>query len=304
MSFKEVSGFLFLALILVSFTIYYIAPYNDFSFIVNEENYNFTSNYTGDDSVQFYPNMRYVDEDISFYISEKCSIKKNTDARDAFAILGDVTNLNFYPDAINPEINVTCDERTKFENGVFVAGEGGPVRIIKSGKFNIVETGMILLLKGSDCTKPNIAIHEILHALGFKHSNNPNNVMYNFTSCDQTIGDDTISLINELYDIPSLPDLAFESASASLSGRYLDLEVGVRNIGISNSENAKIIVTGKGKILKEIELKELQYGSGVLITVNNIFIKSISLDGIEINIETDFEELDKENNLLELELKK
>jgi len=76
------------------------------------------------------------------------------------------------------------------------------------------------LLRKSSCSTPNIAIHELLHALGFKHSSNPENIMYHITQCEQNISKDMIDYINELYAIPSLPDLKLHNTSAKLKGDF------------------------------------------------------------------------------------
>lgn len=304
MGLKGGLGLLFLAFVLILMTFYYLAPYNDLEFSLGSQNSNFSAGPSGliANNMQFYQNMRYPSKEISFNIAEKCSIKKNLDARDAIEILGNKTSLSFYPDPFNSNINITCDETTRFENGVFVAGEGGPTRIVKSGNFNVITEGMVLLIRDSKCSTPNVAIHEILHALGFTHSENPGNIMYNFTSCDQEIGEDTIELIDNLYSIESLPDLVFEELEASLEGRYLDIAVSVRNIGLADSESSLILVKGNGKLIKEIKLKGLDLGAGVAVEINNLFVKSISLDSVSFEIVTEFDELDKENNLVELEV--
>ena len=49
--------------------------------------------------------------------------------------------------------------------------------------------------------------------------------MYEISRCDQTIGEDIISFINEIYSIPSSPDLLFENATALMHGKYLDINL-------------------------------------------------------------------------------
>ena len=122
----------------------------------------------------------------------------------------------------------------------FVAGEGGPTNISSTNDFNVITHGQVLLLRDSDCPTPNVATHELLHALGFAHSTNPNNVMYPVTNCDQTIGQDIPELINTLYSTPSYSDLSFANASAIIHGRYLDTNISISNNGLNDSEQGNI----------------------------------------------------------------
>src|SRR3989344_864414 len=55
-----------------------------------------------ENSNQFYPNMRYVDRSISYFLSETCSLKKQIDFEMAIKILESRTILSFYKSE-NPE---------------------------------------------------------------------------------------------------------------------------------------------------------------------------------------------------------
>ena len=211
--------------------------------------------------------------------------------------------LNFYSVSNNEEILITCESKTRFEGEFFIAGEGGPTNITQAGDFNVIHNGGIILLRDSRCERPNIAIHELLHALGFDHSKNPENIMYEVSRCGQEIGQDSINVINELYSVPSLPDLTFENASASMKGRYLDISMVVRNNGLKNSENAKIIVYADEDSVKELEIEALPIGSGKLITLTNIFVLQTSVSEIKLSIDYNPEELKKENNIISLKVK-
>ena len=299
---KQIMGVIAIILILGLLGVYYFLPFNELEFSVNPGNYNFSLD-NSSDTLQFYPNMRYSDSNISYHIYN-CSLKKTQDMKDAFKILENLTVLNFYPVSSNEEILITCNDTKRFNKGMFVAGEGGIPEAVHSGKYNVILKGKILLIEESNCERPNVAIHELLHALGFQHSSNPNNLMYNYTKCSQVIGDEIPALINEIYSIESLPDLAFENVSAYIHGRKLDLNISVRNIGIADSKDSVIIISTDNKEVSEFEVNELKIGGGKMITMTNIWLNKISISQINLQIDSNDLELSKENNFVSLEIKK
>ena len=220
----------------------------------------------------------------------------------AFSIISNLTPLRFYPTDSNEDIFITCDEGLKqSDSGLFIAGEGGPTTIVSAGNFNIITKGKILLIKKSDCATPNVALHELLHVLGFIHSDNLNNVMYNITDCSQVIGDDVVSLLNYLYSIPSYSDLTFENVTAKQSGNFLDIEFSVMNYGFKDSKSFFVNIFSDGSLLKEINVEPIEFGKGRIISIKNIFtIKKIS--ELELSINADFDEIDRENNKIKLEI--
>jgi hypothetical protein len=279
--------------------VFYFFPSGKIDF-VQTGNANFSL--TNESEMQFYSNLRFAETDISYRISD-CTIKKQNDMEYAFSIIENVTSLNFYSVDSDGDLFVTCDEKVKpSEGGLFIAGEGGPTTIISAGNFNVILDGKILLIKNSDCAKPNVAIHELLHVLGFEHSENSENIMYNITNCNQVIGDDVISLINDLYSVPSYPDLIFENVSASKDGTFVDINFTVLNYGLKDSENFVVKIYSGDSLLKEMEIEPVEIGRGRIISVKNIFtIKQI--DELDVVIESDFDEIDEENNKIKLEIK-
>jgi hypothetical protein len=199
---------------------------------------------------------------------------------------------------------VTCQEVQKTEGKLFIAGEGGPTNITVAGEYNVIESGEILLMKDSDCPRPNIAIHELFHVLGFDHSKNPKSIMYEISRCDQTIGEDMINLINKLYAVPSEPDLLFENSSASMHGKYLNINFSIRNNGFQDAEDSVVKILADGKQVEEINIPAIEVGYGRKVSVENIWIKQINVENIEFVIENNFEELSKANNQVSFEIKK
>ena len=290
-----------LILIFILSTFFYFMPTNNLNFTITPQNYNFSIG--GNLDMQYYPNMRYSDSSISYKISN-CSLAKQNEMQNAFTIIENKTNLIFYPTNNNEQISITCEDKNRIENDMFVAGEGGPTNIIVSGNFYVITKGEILLIRNSDCPQPNVAIHELLHSLGFKHSTNPNNIMYNITNCDQVIGDDTLTFINQLYSFKSYPDLTFENVSGFMNGRFLNINLTVINEGLNDAPESTLIIYADNSIVKEINLNALRIGEGMVINLGNIFVPQINFNEINLEINSTFNEITKENNKLNLKMGK
>lgn len=282
------------------FMYWFVLPIGVENFGAYNQNTNFSDS---GQSLQFYPELRYPTKEISYRI-EHCPLAKKDEMIRSFQILENLTILNFFPVQSNEEIQITCDSNTKLEGDFFIAGEGGPEIITKTSNFNVILKGKVLLLRESKCENPLVGMHEILHALGFIHSTNPKNIMYNFSKCGQEMGQDIINKINKLYSVESLPDLTIESASAQMSGRYLDVNVTVRNNGLQEISNANLIIYADDFKVKEILLNKLRIGAGNTFTISNIFVPDLSVNEIKISVEYTERELNKSNNEIVLKMEK
>ena len=99
----------------------------------------------------------------------------------------------------------------------FVAGEGGPTLVINTTVYAIILEGKIALYRHEICDEPQIALHELLHALGFDHNSNSKSIMYPITNCAQELDDYIVQTINQLYSVPSRGDLLIEEIDANKS---------------------------------------------------------------------------------------
>jgi hypothetical protein len=214
----------------------------------------------------------------------------------AFDIIENITILQFNEFNKYGQINIRCDDKNRIEGGLFIAGEGGPTNITKGENFNVILDGQILLIKDSECGTPNIAIHELLHVLGFNHSDNPGNIMYPVSKCKQVIGNEIPKEIDRLYSIPSYPDLLIRNVSLEMHGRYIDLNISIFNDGLKEANKFDLIIFADDKEIKKIELSKLGFGTGMNLELTNLLLTKIKVEKIQVSIETTETELSLENN--------
>lgn len=287
--------FVLLASILV---VAYLSYYVFINFYSTPEEFDVSyihENFNNESALQFFPNMRFKSNEISYFISEDCPQDKRERMLQAFSYLENETILRFHESLLS-QISVTCNPALE-TGGLFIAGEGGPTKIIISPRFNVIEEGEIVLLSSS-CGF-NVELHELFHVLGFNHSGSPDDIMYNVSSCPQTVSKNLLAEISRVYSFPSMPDLYFENVSSLKKGNYLSLNFTVKNQGITSSEN--FTVTAKiGSQQETFDFEGVTPGAGRIFSVSNIRVP-LSSDEIIIQIQ-DSEDLDYENNIATLTL--
>ena len=255
--------------------------------------------------IQFYPRMRYKDRIISYTISNSCNDAKRKDVEGALSYIIQQTILEF-KSSPNGELKILCAEisPTPAEEGHFVAGEGGPSEIINTTNYAVILSGKVSLYRRTaECVKPNVAMHEILHALGFDHNNNPNSIMYPVTDCSQELDNYIITEINSLYKEDSLPDLLIEKVKASKTGRYVNFNITIANFGLQDSENSDLIIYSDSEEIKTFSLGEVDLGTRKILNVENLRAPS-STDYLIFEIKNKENELNKDNNIAKMKLVK
>ncbi len=259
-------------LVAVGGTLYYVyteiyQPHSAFTqFVAN------TTQGLPEKSVQFYPRMRFPDKKIAYRIEPSCTLDKQRKIAEAFSVLSEKTILEFVETAREEGIVVLCSNvaLTPEQEGHFVAGEGGPTLIINTTRFYIILGAQVALYRPEKCDRPNIALHEIFHALGFDHNTNKQSIMYPVADCSQEIDQYLISTIDELYRVPSAPDLAIAQVSVNKTGRLLDFNISIDNYGLTASENSTLEVYASNELVDSFVLNELGLGKRKLFSVSNL----------------------------------
>ena len=254
---------------------------------------------------QFYPNMKFNHKDISYTIESSCTEKQKQRIQKAFVELqAHVPHIYFIETSQKPDIDVICSSITKeaITEDYFIAGEGGAKEIVQSGEYNIINDGIIYVYdkqkNSKECDYPNIEMHELLHVFGFDHTEDKNSIMYPFLeSCDQVLDDSIIKELNEIYTMQDLADLSFEDIAVVKKGRYLDVNMTVKNIGTIPAEDTNIHFITDDEIVQVYPIEELSFGTGITISITNLRIK-LSSDTIELVLdkENKIKEIDKKNN--------
>lgn len=255
-------------------------------------------------SKQFYDNMRFPDRIISYSIDSECSRSKEERAAEAFSILQSMTILQFTRVDSNGEILVLCSDISPEpeQRGHFVAGEGGPTRIINTSLYAVILEGKMSLYKEDRCETSHIALHETLHVLGFDHNQNPESILYPTLDCDQKVDQYIIDKINKLYLTPGAPDLAISDVSASKSGRYLNFDISITNQGLKNATGVILTVLSDGEEVGEFDLEMVGVGSTKTLNVQNVKLPSRSSSKVTLSVDkgNDIIELAESNNEVEL----
>ena len=302
---KSINTILTLLLLALLFALIYLVWLNFPGESVNFEDYQ--ANISDEfplQSAQFYNNMRYPTEVITYGFATQCSNKKREEVEKAIQRLETKTILKF-SESSNPQITITCSQISPEpeQEGHFVAGEGGPTLIINATRYSVITAGKISLFRASKCDQPQIATHEILHALGFDHNSNPNSIMYPITSCEQEIEEALVKDIERLYSQKPLGDLIIEKAEAIKKGIYLDLEVTISNHGLKSISESYLKLYAESKEIRNFDLEEIDIGSKKTLTIQNLRIPR-GAETLILEVQTSEEEITKANNNANLKLEK
>jgi len=254
---------------------------------------------------QFYDGMRFNHNNISYYINEYCSQEKIDGLRKAMNIVEEETAIIKFSETSEEEADILVGcykEAYEKEESIFVAGEGGPTRIINSTLYPVITRGKILLYNQTSCEYPVTELHEILHVFGFEHINDSSKIMFPYVDCNQKLNENMIKILIKLYSMPVLAEIYFINASALASDKYLNLSVEMTNVGMKDANNVSLAVYADNSFINDFEIGTIEYGEGRVMHANNLDLPSKNVKIITIELETPDKEIDKNNNIMEMVL--
>ena len=253
-------------------------------------------------NIQFYPAMRYPNRIITYQMKDSCSSDRKLDAQKALSQIRQRTVLTFELVHNDPELTIECSKNSTKQpenEDHFIAGEGGPTKVINTTRYAVILEGSVSFFKEESCDSPIVAIHEILHALGFDHTSDKSSIMYPISKCDQVLKNSITNTIDELYSQPGYADLVVTEIKATKSGRYVDFNISIYNSGLLDVKEANLIVLGNQREIKSFELGEIKIGSTKFLSVTNL-AGPRTFSELNFNVTTTQEEIDKSNNLVSL----
>ena len=303
-----------LAVLFASFYFLYLnlpGPSQDLNININQP----SKNNQPTQANQFYPNMKFNHNTITYGVNQDCTqIQKQRIVSGFTEINKAVPIIKFQSSFSDPDIEVSCSEEQKKNTEYdgkkyFIAGEGGAKEIIQTGNHHIITEGIVYLFKENKkaikCDYPNIEVHEILHVLGFDHTDNEESIMFPFlTDCDQTLDQSIIQELNRLYSENNLPELSFESFTASKSGRYIDFNLTIRNSGSINSQPFVLAILDNEDVIETREIDSINFGAGITLSTTNLKLKRKNPDTIKfiLDRENKIKEINEDNNIAEINL--
>lgn len=252
---------------------------------------------------QFYPNMRFNHNKITYFILD-CDTTKTARLSRAFNIIETDTGIISFYKTDNEEeadIHVGCSANAfEKEKNTFIAGEGGPTSFIDLKPYPIIIKGKVMLYKEESCDYPITELHELFHVFGFDHINRSKTIMYPYVDCEQRIDPEMINLLKTLYSVEPKAELYFTNLSAVKKGIYLDYDLQVNNDGLIMAKNVKLEIYSGNQLIESSPLKDLDYGTGQHTWVKNMKLPSLNVNKLTFKITTDTSEFNTQNNIIEV----
>lgn len=250
--------------------------------------------------VMFMPNMRFATNNISYSFSD-CDQTKEDRILNALQIVTNQTGvIYFYESDSPPMIIVYCSEQKgEQRNNSFVAGEGGPNKVIELDLYPLIIDGKIYLYDSKTpdkCSYPVVELHELMHVFGFDHLADQSTILYPYVDCNQRLTSNIVDELKRLYSVKAESDIQVKNLNVTTSGRYLNFEIIVSSKGLIKAENVNLeIYDTKGKI-GNYSLGNIDTGVSQSLTIKNMPLPLRQVTDLTFKITTTTPEYFYNNN--------
>lgn len=262
---------------------------------------------TSKELTMFMPNMRFATNSISYFFQD-CDEERRSKVLEAFELVSEKTKvIQFYEATYVPMIVIYCSQQKgERRNNSFVAGEGGPNKVVDLDLYPLIIDGKIYLYDSrsrDNCEYPVIELHELMHVFGFDHLANDSTILYPYVDCSQRITNDIVNKLKELYSIDAKSDLIIRNLSASTSGRYLNFDIVVSNRGLIKTENTTIeIYDTKGKV-GNFSIGNIDSGVSQTLSIKNLALPIRQITDLTFKTATTTPEYFYDNNEITAQVK-
>ena len=257
-------------------------------------------------AIQFYPNMRFNHNDLTYTLDSECSKDKSEKMVKAFGEISTKTGIITFEEisSTGADIIISCsNDKRRLKENTFITGEGGPSKFLNLEFYPIIIEGEIVLyedLYTVKCNEPVVEIHELLHVFGYDHINNKSSVLYPYFACDQTLGNEFVEDLIRLYSIEPSAELYFGEISAEKKGIYLNFNIEISNHGLLDSEGVSLVVYGDNKLVKKFPLEDIKVGATTSFRIENLKLNSRRTKEITFEISSETDEYTLGNNVAKL----
>lgn len=250
--------------------------------------------------IQFMPEIRFNHNNISYKYEPGCE-RREEKMNLAFETLENLSSqISFYEDNENAEIIISCSkENVQKSENIFLAGEGGPSKILNLSMGALISEGTINLYDQKNeipCENPIVEIHELLHVLGYNHQSNKTSTLYPYYHCNQKIPSKIITHLDNLYSQEPKAEIFFNKLTATKHDNYFDYELEIKNEGLIPAEKVFLLIMSKNVQIDKTEFSTIEPGNGKSYTVQNQKLPSKNIDNITFILTSPTIEHSKENN--------
>ncbi len=193
------------------------------------------------------------------------------------------------------------------------------LKFINVSNFGVIQDATIEMLTRTngkqlnEIDMTNLALHEIGHAIGLKHSSDGNDIMYPTleipSSSIKEISQEDIQKLTDLYKLPTKADLIISEVNVTKAtlkrvGKtfyLINISTVMENIGLTDVDLPELKIETDNEILKEEVLPPIPIGNKLTLNLGNVMVENNFTEiRLTIDPKNSVDELNEGNNFVKL----